>query len=71
MEAEVVEVRINGEPRRIPPSQSVAALLAWLEIPADRVAVELNQAVVRKRDWETTPVPHGSQVEIVQFVGGG
>jgi len=49
----------------------VAELLAWLGIAADRVAVELNKAIVRRRDWQQALVPGGSQLEIVEFVGGG
>ncbi len=49
----------------------MARLLEWLKVSSDRVAVELNKSIVRKRDWEQTPVPSGSQVEIVEFVGGG
>jgi len=55
----------------VPPDQSVSTLLAWLHIPADRVAVELNKKIVRKRDWEQTAVLSASQLEIVEFVGGG
>jgi sulfur carrier protein len=46
-------------------------LLAELGIASDRVAVELNRAIVRKPQWEATPVLDGAQLEIVQFVGGG
>jgi thiamine biosynthesis protein ThiS len=46
-------------------------MLSWLQLPADRVAVELNRQIVRKRDWERTPVPPASQIEVVEFVGGG
>jgi thiamine biosynthesis protein ThiS len=42
-----------------------------LNVPLDRVAIELNKAIVRKRDWENTPVAPGSHIEIVEFVGGG
>jgi len=66
-----IQVTINGEPKAIPPHQSVAALLDWLAIGSDRVAVELNKSLVRKRDWEQTPVSSGSDIEIVEFVGGG
>ncbi len=66
-----IEVLVNGERREVPSDQSVSALLTWLEIPSDRVAVELNKKLVRKRDWDQTVVPHASQVEIVEFVGGG
>jgi thiamine biosynthesis protein ThiS len=66
-----IQVTINGEPKAVPPDQSVAALLNWLAIASDRVAVELNKSLVRKRDWQQTTVVHGSQIEIVEFVGGG
>jgi sulfur carrier protein len=68
---ELTTVWINGEPRRVPPNQSVSALLHWLNIPADRVAVELNKSIVRSRDWEKTTISDGSEIEIVEFVGGG
>ena len=71
MTAESIRVYINGEPRQVPAERSVAALLATLEIPAERVAIELNKAIVRKREWESTLVGEGAQVEIVEFVGGG
>ena len=64
-------MQVNGEARRAPSGQSVAALLAWLEIPSERVAVELNKAIVRKRDWDHTQVEGGACIEIVEFVGGG
>jgi thiamine biosynthesis protein ThiS len=49
----------------------VTALLAGLNIPAERVAIELNQSIVRKREWESTLVGDGARLEIVEFVGGG
>lgn len=69
--SETISVTVNGETRDIPPDQSVAALLCFLSVPADRVAVELNRVIVRKRDWEYTIVPQGAKIEIVEFVGGG
>ena len=71
MSAESIEVEVNGEARRVPPGQSVQGLLAWLEVPFERVAVELNKSIVRKRDWAATQVESGARVEIVEFVGGG
>ena len=71
MDSELINVQVNGEARRVPSRQSVAALLAWLEVPSERVAVELNKAIVRKRDWTTTRVEGDASIEIVEFVGGG
>ena len=69
--SEQIAVLLNGEQRRIPAGQNIVELLAWLELPADRVAVELNRALVRKRDWEQTRVDSDASIEIVEFVGGG
>ena len=67
----MIQVVINGERREVPPQQSLTDLLKGLNIPADRIAIELNCAIVRKRDWEGTLVEPGSRIEIVEFVGGG
>ena len=55
----------------VPAGCSVVALLQHLELPPDRVAVELNKAIVRKRDWDATFVGPAANLEIVEFVGGG
>lgn len=70
-EPELCTVWVNGEPREIAPGESISTLLDRLKIPPDRVAVELNKLIVRKRDWECTTVSDGSRIEIVEFVGGG
>jgi len=69
--AGTIRIHVNGEEKEAPSDRSVAALLAWLEVASERVAVELNKTIVRKRDWENTIVLNGSQLEIVEFVGGG
>jgi len=46
-------------------------LLDSLSVASDRVAIELNKSIVRKRDWHETTIQNGSQIEIVEFVGGG
>ena len=69
--AQFIPIIVNGETREVPSDRSVAALLEWLGVASERVAVELNKAIVRKRDWERTLVTAGSQVEVVEFVGGG
>ncbi len=71
MQPELIEVTVNGERRQVPSGESVASLLDVLNVARDRVAVELNRSIVRKRDWADTPVAGGSQIEIVEFVGGG
>jgi len=71
MPAECIHIYINGQPREVAASQTVASLLAELNIPAERVAIELNRSIVRKREWHSVLVGEGAQIEIVEFVGGG
>lgn len=69
--SEMLEIRLNGEQRRIPAGLTVRALLQHLEMPAERVAVELNRTIVRQPEWDSTAVESGAELEIVHFVGGG
>lgn len=62
---------INGEAREIEGISNLSALLDAFELPRQRVAVELNRQVIRKHDWETTPVAEDDRIEVVHFVGGG
>ena len=62
---------INGESRSIPAVSNVLDLIRKLEIGEGHIAVELNKNIIRRKDWDQTPVHDGDRVEIVQFVGGG
>jgi sulfur carrier protein len=70
--ADAATIRVNGrsEPLQEP---TVAALLATKNIDAEArgVAVALNGAVVPRRDWPTTPLNNGDDVEIVRALRGG
>lgn len=65
------EIRVNGEPFTVASGTTVAGLVRLLDLPADRVAVELNRSIVRRRDWDGRLLETGSVVEVVQLVGGG
>ena len=70
-EVGLFQITVNGKQQVIPSRQSISGLLEQLGLSADRVAVELNKSIVRKRDWENTLVPEYAQIEVVEFVGGG
>ena len=67
----MIQVTINGQFREVPGGLNIQSLLAWLDLPADRVAVELNQEIVQRDRWNETRVEASDHLEIVQFVGGG
>ncbi len=67
----MMTITINGEPRTVADVANLAALIDSLEMKADRVAVELNLAIVPRARWAETPIKDGDKLEIVHFVGGG
>jgi thiamine biosynthesis protein ThiS len=66
-----VRVYLNGESKTIADSLTLAELVSQLDLPAVRIALELNRTVVRRSDWEKTKLSEDDRIEIVHFVGGG
>ena len=66
-----MEIRINGESRKLDSELKLDQLLSHFSMPLKHVAVELNGTVVRRADWETVQVTEGDKIEVVHFVGGG
>lgn len=66
-----MKVLINGEIRQVESEMNLRELLRTLELPQERIAVELNKEVVRKKDWETVKIADKDKIEIIHFVGGG
>jgi thiamine biosynthesis protein ThiS len=65
------DVTINGQPRTVPDPTTVAGLLEHLGVETTHVAVEQNRKLVSKKDYASSPVCAGDELEIVTFVGGG
>ena len=66
-----ITIELNGEPYSVKPGTMVMALLEELKLKPKRVAVEINQTVVPKADYERTALQAGDHVEVINFVGGG
>jgi sulfur carrier protein len=64
-------IELNGEPYAIGGGASLLALVEKLNLRRGRIAIELNQSVVPKAQWDTISLKAGDKVEIVNFVGGG
>lgn len=66
-----MEVFINGENRKIDRQFTLFELLQEFDLPTERVAIELNKEVIRKKDWHNIKINNADNIEIVHFVGGG
>jgi len=67
----VFTIQLNGEPYTVNGDARLAALIERLKLKRGRIAVEINQAVIPKADWDSVEIRPGDRVEIVNFVGGG
>ena len=66
-----MRVYINGESRDVQGTASLAELITQLDLPAGRIAVELNREVVRRSEWSRAMLRDEDRIEIVHFVDGG
>ncbi len=71
LEPSLMYIYLNGEQREVPQNLTLAALLDWLKLPSDRVAVERNREIASRSTWAETIIQPGDHLEVVHFVGGG
>lgn len=67
----MINIYLNGEKREIPPDIDLVRLLELFSLPSQRIAIELNNTVVRRADWPHSILHEDDKLEIVHFVGGG
>lgn len=68
---EILWLLLNGERREVADGVSLAQLIDTLGLAPERIAIELNQSVVRRAEWARTELKENDRIEIVHFVGGG
>lgn len=70
--SKTIEIRVNGEVTPIAVA-SLAELMLSRSLPAKGkgVAVALNDTVVPRAQWPSTPLVDGDRVEIVRPIVGG
>ena len=66
-----LEIRVNGEPRRVSGGATIADMLSELGLDPRKVAVERNLEIVPRSILGDVRVEDGDAYEIVHFVGGG
>jgi sulfur carrier protein len=66
-----MRILLNGEPKDVPEGVNLEGLLQMFSLPRERVAVEQNREVIRRADWQSTPVNDEDRIEVIHFVGGG
>ena len=66
-----IKVTLNGKPAEIQGDMTLSALLEDMKIVPQMVACELNQKIVRRKEYSAIHIAEGDQIEILQMIGGG
>ena len=53
------------------PKFSLKSLITKLKMPLNKIAIELNQKIIDKKNISRIQLKKGDKIEIVHFIGGG
>ncbi|RUM83235.1 MAG: thiamine biosynthesis protein ThiS [Candidatus Thioglobus sp.] len=64
-------IKVNGEDLEINNQSTAATLITQLGYQDQRIALEVNEAIISKSKHVEFTLNEGDQVEIIKAVGGG
>ena len=67
----MIQIRLNGEDFSLEEESSISVLLKQLKIEAEHIAVARNFEVILKRDFTSTIINQGDEIEIIRPTAGG
>lgn len=66
-----IKIFLNGDTKEIKQNLTLIDLLKDLEITSKHIAIELNDEVVFKSDWNSRILVNEDKLEVVKAIGGG
>ena len=66
-----MNISVNGEPRQFAPGTALDNVVRALTAAPSGVAAALNETVVPRTQWPSTPLAEGDRVEVLTAVQGG
>ena len=66
-----IKIKINGRLNRINDKTKFSELVKNLNVPLQKVAIELNEEIVDKKKINKIFLKTDDIIEIVNFIGGG
>ena len=66
-----IEIKVNGKFKNITENYKISDLVKDLKIPIKKVAIELNQEIIDKKNIGKINLKKDDKIEIVHFIGGG
>jgi sulfur carrier protein len=66
-----MQITLNGETREVTDGTTAAELVAELALTERRIAMEVNEELLPRSQFEAYRFSQGDRVEIVHAIGGG
>ena len=66
-----IKIKLNGKNKSIDHNSTLKELINHLNIPIQKVAIELNKEIIDKRKIKGIKLKNNDAIEIVHFIGGG
>jgi len=67
----LMNIILNGQNKKIDDNTNIEKLLISLNLDNKRLAVEVNQEIIPRADFDRFTLSELDKVEIVQAIGGG
>lgn len=68
---QLVNIVLNGKEQQVAGGMNVSDLLLKWKVRPELVTVEVNENILQKLEYDTTPIKDGDRVEFVFYMGGG
>ena len=68
---EKIKIKVNGKFKSISNICKISDLVKELRIPLKKVAIELNQEIIDKKNINKIILKKNDKIEIDHFIGGG
>ena len=66
-----IKIKLNGKVKSISVNYKMSDLVKNHKIPIKKVAIELNQEIIDKKNINKINLKNNDKIEIVHFIGGG
>lgn len=67
----MITIVLNGQDKQIASGSNIEQLLQILNLENKRLAVEINQQIISRSNFNSHTLKESDRVEIVQAIGGG
>ena len=67
----MAKIQLNGKKVKIQRDLSIKDLIKKYRLKENKIAIELNGAILPKDHYKNKKIKNNDKIEIVQFIGGG